>query len=104
MSNCGQLIAAIADIFKLASAYTDVFETLIIAYQQIGEALPRFDRLQKTFEDNPDFQNVLALVYADILEFHRRAYKFFRRRCKALYFAQVQIRILINLFRLAHIL
>lgn len=28
----------------------------------------------------PDFQQVLAVFYADILEFHRRAYKFFRRR------------------------
>lgn len=56
------------------------FESLISAYTQIAEALPRFDRLALTFKDNVQFENVLALVYVDILEFHRRAYKFFTRR------------------------
>jgi hypothetical protein len=42
--------------------------------------MPRFDRLQETFQDHPDFQKVLAMVYSDILEFHTRAYQFFRRR------------------------
>jgi len=41
--------------------------------------MPRFDRLSAAFIDDPDFQQVLGLFYADILEFHRRAYKFFRR-------------------------
>lgn len=41
--------------------------------------MPRFDRLSVAFKDDTDFQQVLGLFYADILEFHRRAYKFFRR-------------------------
>lgn len=41
--------------------------------------MPRFDRLSAAFKDDPEFQQVLGLFYADILEFHRRAYKFFRR-------------------------
>ncbi len=45
----------------------------------IGEAMPRFDRLSAAFKDDTEFQQVLGLFYADILEFHRRAYKFFRR-------------------------
>lgn len=43
--------------------------------------MPRMDRLASALVD-ANFQNVLALVYADILEFHRRAYKFVRRKCK----------------------
>ncbi len=78
-----------ANYFQLASEYTEVFEKLINAYQQIGEALPRFDRLQNTFEDNSEFQRVLALVYADILEFNRRAYKFFRRRSWHIFFTSL---------------
>ena len=46
----------------------------------IGEAMPRFDRLQTAFSDNDDFQQVMGLFYSDIVEFHERAYKFFRRR------------------------
>ena len=51
------------------------------AYVKIADALPRFDRYSRTIAD-ADFQSILALVYTDILEFHRRAYKFFRRRGK----------------------
>lgn len=65
---------------QLASEYTSIFEKLVTAYAQIAEALPRFDRFEEAFRGNPAFQDVLAVVYADILEFHRRAYKFFRRR------------------------
>jgi hypothetical protein len=50
------------------------------AYAQIAEAMPHFDRLESAFNDDPQFRMVLAMVYADIVEFHRRAYKFFRRR------------------------
>ena len=65
---------------QLASEHSHIFSTLIDAYAQIAEALPRFDRFQKAFDGNSDFQNILAALYAEILEFHRRAYKFFRRR------------------------
>jgi len=46
--------------------------------------LPRFDRLATALSHDHNFQAVLALVYADILEFHRRAYKFVRRKCEFL--------------------
>ena len=65
---------------QLASEHISSLDALLEAYNQIAEALPRLDRYGVTFIDNPDFQKVLSLIYADILEFHRRAYKFFRRR------------------------
>ena len=46
----------------------------------IGEAMPRFDRLSAAFREDLEFQQVMGYFYEDILEFHRRAYKFFRRR------------------------
>lgn len=52
------------------------------AYDEIAEALPRFDRLSEALKDRADFQDVLAVFYCDILEFHRRAYKFFRASSK----------------------
>ena len=66
-------------LVQIASQYTSVFERILDAYAKIGEALPRFDRYQKIFQQ-PDFKHVLALIYADILEFHRRAYKILTRR------------------------
>lgn len=41
--------------------------------------MPRLDRLNKAFKDNSRIQEVLSFIYEDVLEFHRRAYKFFRR-------------------------
>lgn len=65
---------------QLASDFMSSFDKLIEAYVRIAENLPRFDRLSVAFQNTSDFQQVLAMVYSDILEFHRRAYKFFRRR------------------------
>jgi hypothetical protein len=67
-------------VSQLASQYREIFEALLSAYRDIGTALPRFDRYEKAFKENPEFQNVLATVYSGILEFHQRAYKFFQRR------------------------
>jgi len=58
------------------------FEKLIEAYGKIADMLPRFDRLATALSHDHNFQALLALVYADILEFHRRAYKFVRRKCE----------------------
>jgi hypothetical protein len=49
------------------------------AYGQIADLMPRFDRLGMALIDKPDFQQALAVVYSDILEFHKHSYKFFRR-------------------------
>lgn len=59
--------------------HLESFETLIDAYSQIAATLPRFDRLADSFRTVPEFQHVLAVFYADILEFHQEAYKFLRR-------------------------
>lgn len=58
------------------------FEKLIEAYGKIADMMPRLDRLASALQDDTNFQNVLALVCSDIIEFHRRAYKFVRRKCK----------------------
>ncbi|KAH9216233.1 hypothetical protein DL95DRAFT_522785 [Leptodontidium sp. 2 PMI_412] len=70
----------------LADEYTNVFDNLVDAYQQIAEAMPQFERLQAAFRDQPNLQAILAMIYEDILEFPRRAYKFFRRRSWHLFF------------------
>ncbi|GAW11336.1 hypothetical protein ANO14919_006800 [Xylariales sp. No.14919] len=48
--------------------------------------MPRLKNLGDTFKDNPALLTKLALYYADILEFHRRAYKFVRRKSWKFFF------------------
>ena len=67
---------------QISADFISAFEKLIEAYEKIADALPRFDRLGAALKHDHNFQAVLALVYADILEFHRRAYKFVRQKCE----------------------
>lgn len=55
-------------------------DKILKAYADIAEVLPRLDRIKNTFESAQDLHRLLALIIADIMEFHRRAYKMFRRR------------------------
>ena len=65
---------------QIGQGHISALENLIDAYAMIGEAMPRFDRLSAAFKDDIEFQQVMGLFYEDVLEFHRRAYKFFRQR------------------------
>lgn len=67
-------------VSKLANEYSNVLDSLLNAYAQIADTMPDFSRIGSVFQDTPTVREVLALIYEDILEFHRRAYKFFRRR------------------------
>ncbi|RYP56345.1 hypothetical protein DL769_009929 [Monosporascus sp. CRB-8-3] len=64
----------------ITSDYLGAFDKLIEAYGKIVETLPRFQRFNDAFKNNSVFLAKLALYYADILEFHRRAYKMVRRK------------------------
>ncbi|KAL6790808.1 hypothetical protein J3E68DRAFT_411388 [Trichoderma sp. SZMC 28012] len=71
--------APIALILRVASEYVDAFEQIIKGYSQLAESLGRFELLGNAFIRDPDFQQTLAVFYADILQFHKHAYKFVRR-------------------------
>ncbi|KAL7928885.1 hypothetical protein V8C35DRAFT_221248 [Trichoderma chlorosporum] len=71
--------APITLILRIASEYVDAFEQLIKGYSQIAVSLGRFEILSNAFIGNSDFQQTLAVFYADILQFHKHAYKFVRR-------------------------
>ena len=72
---------------KLARNYSNVMEKILQAFSDISEALPRLDRLKATFPEDTNFNQVVGLIYSDIIEFHRRAYKFFRRKAWHFWFA-----------------
>ncbi|EXJ84684.1 hypothetical protein A1O3_05354 [Capronia epimyces CBS 606.96] len=72
--------APIKLMVQLASNHIKIFEMLLDAYSQIAWAMPHFDRLRGAFSDDENFKVIMAMIYSDILEFHQRAYKFFRRK------------------------
>ncbi|PSN67186.1 hypothetical protein BS50DRAFT_384791 [Corynespora cassiicola Philippines] len=67
-------------ILRIASEYIEAFEQLIKGYQSIAESLTRFQILGHALTSKPDFQQALAVYYSDILQFHKNAYKFIRRK------------------------
>lgn len=78
----------ITDIqYQLARQHQTVMDKILQAFSDIAAVLPRMDKLKETFGDSADFHQVLSLIYSDILEFHRRVYKFFRRKAWHLWFA-----------------
>ena len=77
-----------ADIWhKLARNYSNVMEKILQAFADIADVLPRLDRLKATFPTDSNFNQVIGLIYSDIIEFHQRAYKFFRRKAWHVWFA-----------------
>lgn len=71
--------APITLILRIASEYIEAFEQLIKGYSRIAESLQRFEILANAFGGETQFHHTLAVFYADILEFHKHAYKFVRR-------------------------
>ena len=73
--------------YQLARQHATVMEKILQAFGDIAAVLPRMDILKETFGESVEFQLVLSHIYSDILEFHRRVYKFFRRKSWHLWFA-----------------
>lgn len=59
--------------FKKAKAQVDTFDALLTAYEEIGEALPRFGDQLEAFRHNVGLQRILARIFVDVTEFHHNA-------------------------------
>ncbi|KAI0381074.1 hypothetical protein F5Y04DRAFT_289036 [Hypomontagnella monticulosa] len=79
--------APITLILRIACEHVEAFDQLIKGYSRIGDTLTRFEILDHTFLRDRDFQQTLSIFYADILQFHKHAYKFVRRNSWALFFS-----------------
>lgn len=71
--------APITLILRIACEHVEAFEQIMKGYSRIAAALKRFEILSEAFSRNVDFQKTMAVFYADILQFHKHAYKFVRR-------------------------
>ncbi|KAF2736998.1 C2H2 domain-containing protein [Polyplosphaeria fusca] len=71
-----------------ASNHIDSFETLLEAYEQIGECLPLLSEYEALFH-GPDMLHALELIYIDILDFHQHALRFFSGKFWTKFFRSV---------------
>ncbi|KAF8247263.1 hypothetical protein K440DRAFT_601451 [Wilcoxina mikolae CBS 423.85] len=60
-------------------AFVWVFDTVLDAYESLGERIPLLEQYQSLFRQ-PLMRKVLVLIFEDVLEFHREALKIFKRR------------------------
>ncbi|CAN9394852.1 unnamed protein product [Alternaria alternata] len=63
-----------------ASTFADSFDSLLDAYERIGEQLPLLAEYHSLFSESPHMIDALELIYIDILDFHQQACKFFSGR------------------------
>jgi hypothetical protein len=68
----------------VTSTFSDSFETLLDAYEQIGIRLPFFRQYEKLFHENLYMVQVLELIYIDILDFHQEVIRILRVKGKGL--------------------
>ncbi|KAL7914862.1 hypothetical protein GGI35DRAFT_161583 [Trichoderma velutinum] len=73
------LWAPIKLVLKISADYIEAFEQIIKVYSRLAEPLARFSLFDRSFSNNIEVQNTLAVYYSDILKFHGEAYKFVRR-------------------------
>ncbi|TEY63394.1 hypothetical protein BOTCAL_0155g00160 [Botryotinia calthae] len=78
---------------QVASSWAESFDTLLDAYQQLVENIPLLEQYGDLFKGNSYMVNVLALIYEDMLDFHRAALRVFSKstRHKALVESQATI-------------
>lgn len=65
---------------EIATSFTGAFDALLNAYQKLGNTMPIFSAIEDAFTSNLLVQGTLVQVYRDILAFHSRALRFFRKK------------------------
>ena len=63
----------------MADTWVESLDTLLNAYQDIGERLPSFMQYQALFENKSDMRDALDLYFCDVLEFHHDALRLLNR-------------------------
>ncbi|KAI1682859.1 hypothetical protein KJE20_07591 [Pyrenophora tritici-repentis] len=64
----------------VACTFHEAFDALMNAYQRIGEHMPLLAQYEDYFRNHPRMFQLLRLIYEDILNFHWKAMKYFKKR------------------------
>jgi hypothetical protein len=72
--------SAVLTFVKVAYTFHEAFDALLDSYQRIGEHIPLLAQYEDYFRNHPQMTQVLRLIYEDILKFHFKAMKYFKKR------------------------
>ena len=64
---------------QVASSYFNGYDRLLDVFHEIGSSLPQFHDIAEINRGSDQMANYLCLFYADIIEFHYQAMRFFRQ-------------------------
>ncbi|KAK8134954.1 hypothetical protein PG984_006966 [Apiospora sp. TS-2023a] len=67
-------------LLQISSALTSAFDKVVKVLGDIGDALPLFHKYRSTFQENDDLKRILAMFYADVLEFYKILVNFMHDR------------------------
>ena len=73
---------------QVASNYFQCYDKLLGVFHEIGSSLPQFHDIAEIFQGSKEMANYLGLFYAEIIEFHYQAMRFFRQTSIALWVYQ----------------
>ena len=76
---------------QAASNYFHGYDKLLDVFHEIGSSLPQFHDIAEIFRGSDQLANYLGLFYAEIIEFHYQAMRFFRQTSIALWVYQLTI-------------
>jgi|ERR1700722_2217425 NADH:ubiquinone oxidoreductase subunit E len=88
-------------MLQISSNLDKAFDALLDTYAGLGASLPLISAIDTLFTSNPFIQDTLIHVYKDVLTFHHRALRFFKKRGRAFY-QRAAGRVLIQMCRLAN--
>ena len=71
------------DTFGIAQS-GDTFDTILNAYMQLGEHMPKLRKHRFQFQTQPQMTNILVLIYGNILKYHRNVLFTYRKFCFSL--------------------
>ncbi|KAL4905333.1 hypothetical protein BDW74DRAFT_152447 [Aspergillus multicolor] len=73
-------------LLQIAKNQTDLFDTLLSAYEEIGVELPSLEDRAEIFLHNVGLQRVLARLLADVMDFHEHAMRLYSGRALKIVF------------------
>ncbi|KAK6855680.1 hypothetical protein PG995_007831 [Apiospora arundinis] len=81
--------APIKFVLLAVQEHTHALEKVLAAYADIGSRMPRFSGYLTAFPDNQPFQHLMAFLFEDIIEFHRKAYSWITKPGFSMIFTSV---------------
>ena len=79
---CTHCCYAKPDLSQKAFAEVEVFDDVVEGYQALGDAIPHIEGSGELFLEHAKMQEVLVMIFKDLLELHTRAFRCMNHKCE----------------------